>query len=518
MKASGRTHLLATRGIAWFVVLACTVVLGLEASRIISQRSDVIADARRDTANLAGSLIQHAELTFRAADAVLIGVVERMEHGTPDATERERLRAWFVREVNNSSQFTAFGVLDEHGTMIVNMLGENAPTQFADREYFIYHRSHDDSALRIGRPVLTQSRGWLLPVTRRYNKPDGSFGGVALAAIDPRYFQDIYDRLKIGDNGAVLLGTTNGTLLVRRPFVEANIGRDLSHAKILSALKDAPSGSLEIKASIDGVTRYHSYEQGHSYPIFITVAQNMDELLAPWKATAIRRLIEAVAIAFFILLMGAVVWRATRELARNSIALRRTNASFDAALANMPAGLSMFDADGRLMVWNERYLQLYRMSPDVVRRGAEVHGIIAHRNAVNGIDTDVESFVSEFRETLQREGRKTTVSRLNNGRTISIVATTTAGGGWIAIHEDITERVSHEEALLNQATELARINVRFDAAVEHVARALHVRREQKAHYFEPSLQGDVPRRRRPDPAGNFRAGSARTLGDRRRTG
>jgi len=34
--------------------------------------------------------------------------------------------------------------------------------------------------------------------------------------------------------------------------------------------------------------------------------------------------------------------------------------------------------------------------------------------------------------------------------------------GWVAIHEDITERVRHEEALFQQATELARTNMRFD--------------------------------------------------------
>jgi len=54
-------------------------VVGLEVSRVVSHRSEVIADARKDTANLTSSLIQHAELTFRTADAVLIGVVERLE-------------------------------------------------------------------------------------------------------------------------------------------------------------------------------------------------------------------------------------------------------------------------------------------------------------------------------------------------------------------------------------------------------------------------------------------------------
>ena len=37
----------------------------------------------------------------------------------------------------------------------------------------------------------------------------------------------------------------------------------------------------------------------------------------------------------------------------------------------------------------------------------------------------------------------------------------------MAIHEDITERIRDEQSLFKQATELARINMRFDAALEH---------------------------------------------------
>jgi diguanylate cyclase (GGDEF)-like protein len=468
----GTAHLLATWGIAWFVALACTVLIGLEVSRVVAQRSQVIANARLQTANLTRSLTQHAELTFRTADAILIGAVERLENEKLDSQARERLKAWFAREVKNSQQFIAFGVLDEGGTMVVNLLGENAPAQFADREYFIYHRSHNDDALRISRPVRSQSNGWLIPVTRRFNKPDGTFGGVALAAINPRYFQDFYDRLELVDNSAVLLMSTDGTLLVRRPFVEANVGRDMTGSVIFSQLQKAPSGSLEIKASIDGVTRFNSYERAQTYPIFVAVAQNMDELLAPWKANAVRRLIETATITSFILLMGAFVWRATKNLAGNSIELRKTNARFDAALANMPTGLSMFDADGRLMVCNERYIELYGMSPDLVRRGADIYDIVAHRKQTSGLDTDAKAYVDDFRNDLLRDGRSVKISRLDDGRVMAVTNTAISGGGWIAIHEDISERVGDEEALFNQAAELARINLRFDAALSHMTQGL----------------------------------------------
>jgi diguanylate cyclase (GGDEF)-like protein/PAS domain S-box-containing protein len=480
LSGSRATHTLATRGIAWFVALACTVLVGLEVSHVVAQHAEVIADARKDTANLTGSLIQHAELTFRTADAILVGVVERLEHEPLDAVTRDRLKDWFTREVRNSAQFVAFGVLDDKGTMVVNLLGNAAPGAYAGREYFVYHRSHDDDALRIGRPVHGRSPGqWLIPVTRRFNKPDGTFGGIAIAAINPQYFQDIYDRLDIGDNSAVVLATTDGTLLVRRPFVEANIGRDMTQTHIFSSLQEARSGSLEIKASIDGVTRFNSYEKGNIYPVFVVVAQNMEELMAPWRASAIRRLIETAAIAGFILLMGALVWRATKHLARNSITLRRTNARFDAALANMPAGLSMFDGDGRLMVWNQRFIEIYGMSADAVRRGVDVYDLVAHRKQTAGLESDVKTYINGFRQELRETGRSTTVTRLKTGRTMQVTNTAISGGRWVGIHEDITERVGDEEALFNQAAELARINLRFDTALSHMTQGLCMFDERK---------------------------------------
>jgi len=53
---------------------------------------------------------------------------------------------------------------------------------------------------------------------------------------------------------------------------------------------------------------------------------------------AISRMLEVAAIAVFVLFMGALIWRATRTLAANSIKLRETNDRFDVALANSRTG------------------------------------------------------------------------------------------------------------------------------------------------------------------------------------
>jgi len=469
-----RAYVPASWAIVGFVFVVCALLLGLETSHILSRRADIMASGRKDTANLASSLVQHAELTFRTADAVLLGAVARLDQDHALGPEgRQRLRNWFLQEVRNSSQFTGFAVIGSDGSMVVSSAGDNGPANLSDRDYFIYHRDHDDHELLLSKVVRARNAdGWLIPATRRFNRPDGTFGGVVIAAIDPGYFQDLYDRLQLGDNGAVLLASSNGSVLVRRPFVEAYVDRDISQGGLFKLLKQAPVGSGEITAATDGVKRLNSYERGKTYPVVVAVAQDVNELLAPWKQDAIRQFGEVIAIMVFISLLGAVVWRITRTLAANAKTSSETNARFDAALANMSNGLSMFDADGNLMIWNERYVELYGMSPELIRRGVSIHTILAHREDAGNLDSGVEEYVRDFQQELTDFGKSITTSRLKDGRTISVANAAIASGGWVSIHEDSTERIRREEEIAEQAAELGRTNMRFDAALSNMTQGL----------------------------------------------
>ena len=273
--------------------------------------------------------------------------------------------------------------------MIASAFDAKAPKLFADREYFIYHRTHDDNVLHIGDPIRGRSAdGWLIPVTRRINHADGTFGGVAVASINPKYFQDMYDRLNLGNNSAVLLASLNGALLVRRPFAETNVGRDMSQSGIFAQLKQAPAGSIDMTSSTDGVRRLNSYEQGHTYPLVVAVALDTTELLAGWKQSAMRRLAGTLIVVSSILLMGAFVWRATRALAANSLMLRETNARFGAALANMTQGLCLFDADKNLVISNSRFREMYQLPQELVMPGTPLSVLLNYQDQ-QGVKADL---------------------------------------------------------------------------------------------------------------------------------
>lgn len=316
------------------IVSTCAAFIGVEALHIVQHRSFVLAHGEKENVNLANSLMQQAELTFRTADALLLATVFRLENRPFPTEERELSSALFAEQIRQSPQLATIGIVDAGGTMVASALELPPETNFSDREYFIHHQAKADRAIFIASPVKGRATGnWIIPVSRRFNRPDGSFGGVVLVAIKAQYFQDLYDRLQIGEDGAILLASLTGKLLVRRPFSDANVGRDMTNSGIFQHLKNSPSGSVEIVSSTDGARRFNSYTSGTSFPLVVAVAQDTQELLSPWVESTVRRLGEASLLVTLFALLGTMIWQATNRLASEATKLRESNERLSAATA-----------------------------------------------------------------------------------------------------------------------------------------------------------------------------------------
>ena len=121
--------------------------------------------------------------------------------------------------------------------------------------------------------------------------------------------------------------------------------------------------------------------------------------------------------------------------------LEAQNLRFDAALANMSQGLSMFDSQQRVIICNERYGQMYGLSADQVKPGTHLGEIIEHR-----IARGIFAFNDPGQYRRERLAPVTTaadkVLELSDGRTIAVSQRPMPTGGWVTTHEDITERQS----------------------------------------------------------------------------
>ncbi len=142
-------------------------------------------------------------------------------------------------------------------------------------------------------------------------------------------------------------------------------------------------------------------------------------------------------------------------LATKAVELEQTNERFDIALSNMSQGLCMFDGAKRLVVWNDRYAELYQLPAALLKVGTPHEAIIADRVS-RGI---LKGGTSEpaIRKKIAELGQHSTdsssarVDELADGRLILVTRQPMKDGGWVATHEDITERRRAEAEIVHLA-------------------------------------------------------------------
>jgi diguanylate cyclase (GGDEF)-like protein len=127
------------------------------------------------------------------------------------------------------------------------------------------------------------------------------------------------------------------------------------------------------------------------------------------------------------------------------------NEQFETALNNMPQGVCMFDANAQLVVCNDRYIEMYEISRDIVRPGVSLRAIVRHRHDTGSFAGDVDEYCLEVMTAIARDKVHTKIMQTPDGRTISIVDRAMAKGGWVATHEDITERSRAEAKIKHMA-------------------------------------------------------------------
>ncbi len=123
------------------------------------------------------------------------------------------------------------------------------------------------------------------------------------------------------------------------------------------------------------------------------------------------------------------------------------------ALNNMTQGVVMYDAAGRLVVCNDRYLAVYGLSPDLVKPGVALVDIIRLRFESGQLHRDPVQYCAELTASMAAGKIVSFVTELPDGRSVSVVNRAIPGGiYWVGTHDDITERRSAERksALLGE--------------------------------------------------------------------
>ncbi|MBY3026981.1 putative bifunctional diguanylate cyclase/phosphodiesterase [Rhizobium leguminosarum] len=131
--------------------------------------------------------------------------------------------------------------------------------------------------------------------------------------------------------------------------------------------------------------------------------------------------------------------------------LAAQNSRFEAALANMPHGLCMFDAEKRLLLCNAAYARLYDLPETLTRPGTPLSQILDYRRTAGNEPVQQEAYFDVVVEAALKGSAASQNIPLSDGRVIKITHNPMEHGGYVATHEDCTESVRAEEQIRHMA-------------------------------------------------------------------
>jgi signal transduction histidine kinase len=341
------------------VLLATLLVLlavwGSTGAVLRMKRNDALEAEVRQNANLARALQEQTLRVIVAADQATLRLRDAVRDGSfkPDdligyANETGLAPRILVQLALVDAQGRLAGSnLDPHGH-------RSGHLDLSEREHIRAHlqpgsvpeaaQSMSENGLFISKPVLGRVSGrWTIQLSRRITGEFGQLLGVAVASLDPDYFEEVSRGVELGAQGLVTLAGRDGVVRARVVGgVSQGLGRALGANAEQAAAVWRDDGHTIIKSPLDGIERVVAYRRIGALPLRIIVGTSTAEALSEWRQT---RALTLVVTALFSTTLLAAAWlfvAGVRRLERANEALRVSEALAQSAsrakstfLANM---------------------------------------------------------------------------------------------------------------------------------------------------------------------------------------
>ncbi|MFO1110656.1 MAG: EAL domain-containing protein [Bradyrhizobium sp.] len=440
--------------VMWLVlcgaILSAAILLGT-AVMIGHFRERALANGERELENAVLLLTRHFDQQFEDSDFLAHNVIAQMGISQMASPEefRQRMSEFEMHELLKSrigmlSHVGDFNFFDVNGRLINSSGSWPLPAvDISDRDYFSTLRSSPQQVSVLAGPVRSYfTSGWTTIHAHRLSGTRGVFLGAMARRIDPGSFEKFFASIVLGPGAAISMFHRDGMLIARHPHVETMIGQKVANAPLVAKVQ-AHGGlqTMRMTSPLDGQDRLGAAASLRDYPLTIVATATAASTLADWRDQT-RLMITAAclmtaAIGLTLLLIVRHVNRQSREAQQR---LEAQKQQLDTALNNMTQGLVLYDGSARLVLRNQRYIDMFGLSEDVVKPGASVLDIIRHRKETGSFDGDADAFYASILKRVAERRVSKSSARSVDGRSFEIVNQPLPQGGWVATVEDVTER------------------------------------------------------------------------------
>ncbi len=452
------TKTLPSRSVRWLLacgILLVAVIIGVTTLMIYHFRERAISSNERQLHNAALMIAWHVDQEFQQLELVQERIIDGIRNRgikTPEEFERQLSTI----AANRLLRAEIDGLPHVRGLRLVNANGEllngtrswpTARADEADQDYFQTLKSAPDLNVTLTRPWFEETtRDWMLGMARKITNEKGELLGIVVGNVQLSHFEDFFNQISIDRFSSISLLRKDGVLLIRYPEIDGTLGKTFHRA--VDALGGEQSAGVRAMSRMDGKERLLSFRRVPHFPLIVTIGIECDAALADWREQT--KLLAAAGTASALIFFGVIVL-IIRQLSREHASANRRLAlekqRLDFAVNNMTQGLLVFDAKERIVVRNQRYLEMFNLSPKTVKPGMSFRELMAYRKRLGSFAGDVDEYCTAYTNANKLGEVRRSLAVATDGRSIQIVNQPLADGGWVATLEDITEQKRAEEKI-----------------------------------------------------------------------
>ncbi len=280
------------------------------AYQIYEQDRQAIEAQKNALHNIASGLRDHVQSSLRSTDDAL--KLLKFHYEMTGLKNLPIVNNYFRNKAIDVSQLNQIGVIDENGIYIFSNLDRHKKMDLSDREHFKAHKQGYSSPLFVSKPVLGRASGkWSFQITRKLEKPDGSFNGVVVASLNPVQFLEQFQRVGLNSSSLIGLVGMDGYARALRVGNTNRVDDTLKDLELPLDVVQADSGGFFSKTFFDSTERLYVFEKVADQPLFVIVG--VDSNIALKDARQHRNMLLVFGLVFTLFAL-AFTWQHLQSL------------------------------------------------------------------------------------------------------------------------------------------------------------------------------------------------------------
>jgi diguanylate cyclase (GGDEF)-like protein len=440
--------------VTWLVICGSLLIAAIVIGTVVIAsgfRERALENATRELDNTVLLLARHFQQKFEDAEIVANDAIERLQLSSITSREsfHQRMTERSVHDllhgvVTGLSYIGDLNIIDTEGH-IINSSGDGPlpPIVVSDRAYFQTLKSNPPPENFVMQPVESRLTGkWVMIVAHRLTGANGLFLGLLTRRIDAESYERFLESMTLSPDSSITIFHHDGTLLGRYPRVEGLIGKKYPNGDLRSAaMRSGVRQTGFFTSPIDNIVRLSSTAPVSRFPVLAVATKTEAAALADWYS---QTWLLSITAALVIIVVAAMIALVVRQIVRQNhdakLRLEAEKQRVDTALDNMTQGLVLYDADARVVMFNQRFIDLLGLSDEVIKPGCHLRDVMKHCRQRHAFDGDIDQFCATASRNAANGKTRQATYETKGGRSFNVIDKPLPQGGWVTTVEDISHR------------------------------------------------------------------------------